>query len=128
MVALGRPAAVPAPVEPNPAPAAAVEPVEAPEPAVEQQRPRAVKATPRPSTPVNRKKEKVGYTVLESEANRTRAAFMHTRMDTGIRSLSDFIAAAVAKEVKRLEVKHNGGQSWIPMSAGEIPTGRPLDV
>ena len=79
---------------------------------------------PEPAEP----KVKVGFYVPESEAGRIRAAFVFTRRpgDRTIRSLSDFIAAAMREHVDALEAER--GEPFVPLDPGVIPTGRPLEV
>lgn len=59
------------------------------------------------------------------DADRMRAAFVHTIHHTGIPSLSEFINKAVGEMVADLEREHNNGRPWEPRAAGEIPQGKP---
>ena len=79
------------------------------------------KPTPTPSAKI-----KTGFYQDREAADRARAAWAWTRGHEGHRSFSDFIAHAVAVEVARLEKKHNDGDPWPGMAAGEIGTGKPL--
>ncbi len=72
-------------------------------------------------------KSKVGFYQHPENTARARAAFMWTRMHEGHRSFSDFLDAAVMREVERLEQQYNHGRSWEPLEPGEIPTGKPLE-
>lgn len=71
-------------------------------------------------------KAKVGFYQDPEDTARARAAYNWTRAQEGHRSLSDFLAAAVMAEVKRLERKYNGGDPWPAMDPGELPTGKPM--
>ena len=73
-------------------------------------------------------KTRVGFYMVGAHADRARAAYVWTRPHTGIRSFSDFIADAVAQRVRYLESEHNDGQPFRPVTAGELPTGRPVEV
>lgn len=77
-----------------------------------------------PPAPV--RKEKVNYYEDPVELARARAAYLHTHVDEGHRSWSEFVAAAVRREVDRLEGERNGGRPWPAVGAGELPTGRPF--
>ncbi len=90
----------------------------------EQQVAAATKARRAPA--VTAGKEKVGFYQLPDDSARARAAFTWTRNQEGHRSFSDFISAAVMREVERVERKYNNGESWPAMEAGEIPTGKPF--
>jgi hypothetical protein len=61
----------------------------------------------------------------EADTKRMRAAFHATKDILGYASLSDFINAAVNEKVAGLEARHNGGQPWQPLDAGQIPQGKP---
>jgi len=71
-------------------------------------------------------KVKVGFYQRPRDSARARAAFSWTRPQEGHRSFSDFIAAAVMREVERLEAEYHEGEPWPSMEAGELPTGKPL--
>lgn len=51
------------------------------------------------------------------DGSRARAAWMHTRLMTGITTYSEFVAAAVREKVAQLERDHNDGEPF-----GEIDT------
>jgi hypothetical protein len=71
-------------------------------------------------------KTKVGYYQDPDDVARARAAYEWTRLQENHRSFSDLIAAALMREVARLEEKYNNGQPWPPVEPGHIPTGKPL--
>jgi len=71
-------------------------------------------------------KTKVGFYQDPDDTARARAAYDWTRPHEGHRSFSDFISAAVMREVERLEAKHHGGQPWPAVEPGQLPTGKPL--
>ena len=104
------------------APPAIPNPANAPEPAVHPE--------PAPTTPVTvaprKPRPKVSFYQDSQDTARARAALLHTQTLEGARSLSDFINRAVMTEVERLEVRYNGGQSWAPIGAHELPQGRPM--
>ena len=78
--------------------------------------------------PAAEPKTRVGFYMLGSEADEARAAYVWTRPHTGIRSFSDFISDAVHDKVHGLRRLHNDGQPFTPVAAGELPTGRPVEV
>lgn len=71
-------------------------------------------------------KARVGFYQLTDDTARARAAYKWTGHQEGHRSLSDFFAAAIMKEVERLERDYNGGQPWPGVDPGDIPTGKPM--
>lgn len=71
-------------------------------------------------------KTKVGFLQDPDDTARTRAAYEWTRLHEGHRSFSEFIAAAVIREVTRLEAEYHDGQPWPGIDVGQLPTGRPL--
>lgn len=71
-------------------------------------------------------KAKVGFYQAPEDTARARAAYDWTRPHEGHRSFSDFIAAAVMREVERLEAQYHDGQSWPALEPGQLPTGKPL--
>jgi hypothetical protein len=75
------------------------------------------------STPA---KTKVGFYQDTADTARARAAYDWTRPREGHRSFSDFIAAAVMREVHRLEAEYHAGNPWPPVQPGQLPTGKPL--
>lgn len=101
-----------------PATAPEVTPVPDPEPA------------PPPAAPPVKpsgKRPKMGFfAASEDEAGRIRAAWRHTlATEDGHNSLAQFERFAVMKLVAELETKHNGGEPWTYVAAGDIRTGRP---
>jgi hypothetical protein len=72
------------------------------------------------------KKGKVGFWMKPTDAARARAAFLHTMGDERHGSFSDFIAAAVLKETRRLEKRYHDGDPWPGAEAGRAPAGRPV--
>ena len=87
-------------------------------------RPQPGRAYPEASRPAA--KTKVGFYQDPADSARARAAYDWTRPHEGHRSFSDFIAAAVMREVERLEAKHHDGGPWPPLPPGQLPTGKPL--
>lgn len=71
------------------------------------------------------RKVKVGFYQDPREAGEARAAYLATHELEGHRSFSDFIAAAVRREVERLRDLHHQGLRWDEAGAGNIPAGRP---
>ena len=78
--------------------------------------------------PAAEPKTRVGFYMLGSEANAARGTYLWTRPHTGIKSFSDYIAAAVNEKAARDRETYNGGKSFGAVSAGELPTGRPVEV
>lgn len=70
--------------------------------------------------------KKTSFYQLEEDADRMRAAYLNTQLQTRYRSLSEFINAAIDEKVSALEKTYNGGQEWPPLAAREIPQGKPL--
>jgi len=71
-------------------------------------------------------KEKLGFYCRPEDANRARATYDWTRPYEQHRSLSDFIAHALMREVERLERKYHDGQPWPEVLPGQLPTGKPV--
>jgi hypothetical protein len=71
-------------------------------------------------------KTKVGFYQDGADTARARAAYDWTRPQEGHRSFSEFIAAAVMREVYRLEAQYHDGKPWPPVQPGQLPTGKPL--
>lgn len=61
---------------------------------------------------------------IESDADQIRAAFLAAGAAEGYGSVSDLIEAAVLREVRRLQRKHNKGRKWEPVQAGALRPGR----
>ena len=92
-------------------------------------RPAAAPRAPRPARSTSTAgKAKVGFYQDSDDTARARAAYDWTRPHEGHRSFSDFIAAAVMREVARLEAKHHDGQPWPAVEPGQLPTGKPLGL
>ncbi|WP_454699999.1 ParB family protein [Arthrobacter humicola] len=60
----------------------------------------------------------------EDEAGQVRAAFLAAGHLEGDASVSDFIVRATMREVKRLQRKHNEGETWQPVLAGGLRRGQ----
>ncbi|ACL42143.1 hypothetical protein Achl_4192 (plasmid) [Pseudarthrobacter chlorophenolicus A6] len=82
-----------------------------------------------PEPPVVEKKtyRKTSFFQSRESGARMRSAYMATRHLTGSRTLSDFILAAVEREVEALERKYNGGDRFTA-DPGSVPRGRPLET
>lgn len=70
--------------------------------------------------------KKTSFYQIEGDANRMRAAYLNTQLQTGYSSLSEFINAAIDEKVSTLESTYNNGTPWKPLTTGAIPTGKPL--
>ena len=112
----------------NPVETAAAAPAIA---APQQEEPKkAAKVAPAAPKPAAEKPEqkrkyppKVSFYQNTEDTDRVRGAILHTMISEGNRNLSQFIHKAVMKEVERLEVEYNGGQSWPPVKANDMPQG-----
>jgi len=71
-------------------------------------------------------KSKVGFYQDPTDTARARAAYDWTRPHEGHRSFSDFIAAALMREVGRLEGQYHDGSPWPAVAPGQLPTGKPM--
>lgn len=80
---------------------------------------------PRPA-PKTGSAKKTSFYQAEDDANRMRAAYLNTQLQTGYSSLSEFINAAIDEKVGTLETTYNNGSPWKPLTTGAIPTGKPL--
>ena len=60
----------------------------------------------------------------QKDADQVRAAFLAAGPREGYASVTEFIEAAVLREVKRLQRKHNNGRTWEPAPPGALRTGR----
>ncbi|RJT75431.1 hypothetical protein D6T63_17960 [Arthrobacter cheniae] len=60
----------------------------------------------------------------QTDADQVRAAFLAAGQAEGYRSVTDLIEAAVMREVKRLQRKHNQGRKWDPVAPGALRPGR----
>lgn len=72
------------------------------------------------------KQKPAGFTPYFSveDADQIRAAFLATGQAEGYKSVSELIEAAVHREVRRLQRKHNKGRKWEPVPAGGLRPGR----
>lgn len=101
--------------EPAPSPAPEVAPVATPDP------PRSTAAASRPT---GRRRttgadgegaaypHKVSFYQSAEDTARVRGAILHTNVAEGPRNISQFIHAAVMREVERLERKYNDGEQF----------------
>lgn len=69
---------------------------------------------------------KTSFFQSKESGARMRSAYMATRHLTGSRTLSDFILAAVEREVEALERQYNEGNVFTA-DPGSVPRGRPLE-
>ena len=67
---------------------------------------------------------KVSVRLPEEVASRARGAFWATGHLTGIKSLSEWVADAIATKLVTDEQRYNNGQPFPSIEPGEIPTGR----
>jgi hypothetical protein len=117
--------------DPVPAPQAAdrpVEPVSAPQAAQKppKSRAQASGAVQRPIPLVEGSPtEKMTTYIPRATRERAKAAFRATGHLEGDGSFSDFIAAAITREVERREQLHNDGQQYAG-DVGRLTAGRPL--
>jgi hypothetical protein len=83
---------------------------------------------PLPAAPEPEKKtyRKTSFFQSKESGARMRSAYMATRHLTGSRTLSDFILAAVEREVEALERQYNEGNLFTA-DPGSVPRGRPLE-
>lgn len=114
------------PVKPVEA-AAAAPAAAAPQQAEPKKAAKAAPAAPKLAAEEPAKKRKYPHKVSfyqdMTDTDRVRGAILHTMISEGNRNLSQFIHKAVMKEVERLEVEYNGGQSWPPVKANDMPQG-----
>lgn len=82
---------------------------------------------PEPSEPEKKKYRKTSFFQSKESGARMRSAYMATRHLTGSRTLSDFILAAVEREVEALERQYNEGNLFTA-DPGSVPRGRPLEI
>lgn len=69
---------------------------------------------------------KVSFYQDAADTARIRGAILHTQVNEGSRSLSQFIDQAVMEKVEVLEAKYNGGKPFPAIGARELPQGRPM--
>lgn len=60
----------------------------------------------------------------EADAEQVRAAFLAAGRLEGYASVTELIEAAVLREVRRLQRRHNGGKKWPGVPAGALRPGR----
>jgi hypothetical protein len=96
----------------------APQPIQAPAPAQQ----------PASEPPAAEKKtyRKTSFFQSKESGARMRSAYMATRHLTRSRTLSDFILAAVEREVEALEKRYNEGNVF-DADPGSVPRGRPLE-
>jgi hypothetical protein len=123
-----------APAAPEVAPTAAPAPVYSEPQPVELQPerqfvPQQVQLRQPPPVPpvVEKKYRKTSFFQSKESGARMRSAYMATRHLTGARTLSDFILAAVEREVEALERQYNGGDKFTA-DPNSVPRGRPLET
>lgn len=97
------------------------EPRQEPAPPAPQPEPEPAPAPPAPKP----KPEKITYYQDAASKARLRSAFVSTQVQTGYRSLSEFIASAVEKECARLEAAYNDGEQF-GAGADLVKRGRPF--
>jgi len=81
---------------------------------------------PRAASAAAAAKSKVGFYQDPTDTARARAAYDWTRPHEGHRSFSDFISAALMREVGRLERQYHDGSPWPAVAPGQLPTGKPM--
>lgn len=128
--AAAAPIAAPAGTEPSSA-GRLVEPVSTPQPSQKPQtrpksRTQATRAVQRPiALAEGSPTEKMTTYVPRAVRERAKAAFRATSHLEGDGSFSDFITAAITREVERREQLHNDGQQYAG-DGGRLTAGRPL--
>ncbi|MEW5012214.1 ParB family protein [Clavibacter michiganensis] len=84
-------------------------------------------ATSTPAAPAAKTaKNKVSFYTHPDDADRARGAYLHTQIQTGHRSLSEFIDSAVMDKVKHLEERYNDGKPFPSVTPGSMAQGRPM--
>ena len=79
-----------------------------------------------PEQPAKKMYRKTSFFQSKESGSRMRSAYMATRHLTGFRTLSEFILAAVEREVEALEGRYNGGERFT-VDPNSVPRGRPLE-
>jgi hypothetical protein len=82
---------------------------------------------PEPPAPEKKVYRKTSFFQSMESGSRMRSAYMATRHLTAHRTLSDFILAAVEREVEALEQQYNNGDRFTA-DPGSVPRGRPLET
>lgn len=67
-------------------------------------------------------------TLPEAVADQVRAAVHATGAQEGYASVNDLLEAAISKELRRLQRKHNAGKAWTGIPAGVLRPGRRTHV
>jgi Centromere-binding protein ParB C-terminal len=111
----------------QPQPVAYVPQVQPVQPAPQQVQALLRQPAPEPSEPEKKKYRKTSFFQSKESGARMRSAYIATRHLTGYRTLSDFILAAVEREVGALERQYNGGNLFTA-DPGTVPRGRPLET
>lgn len=104
-------------------------PVNPPYPVQQQYPPQQVQlrqSAPETEQPAKKMYRKTSFFQSKQSGSRMRSAYMATRHLTGARTLSDFILAAVEREVEALEQRYNGGDQFTA-DPNSVPRGRPLE-
>jgi hypothetical protein len=65
-----------------------------------------------------------GITLPGEVADQVRAALQATGAQEGYASVNDLLEAAIRKELRRLQRKHNGGKPWLGIPVGILRPGR----
>lgn len=81
---------------------------------------------PEPEQPEKKMYRKTSFFQSKESGSRMRSAYMATRHLTGFRTLSEFILAAVEREVEALEGRYNAGEQFTA-DPNSVPRGRPLE-
>lgn len=63
-------------------------------------------------------------TLPEDTADQVRAAVQAAGVQEGYASVNDLLEAAISKELRRLQRKHNAGKPWPGIPAGVLRPGR----
>ena len=129
-VQLAVPQQAPAQQLQQPQPVAYVQPVQQPAAYAQpvQQVPQQIQADLRqPAAEPEKKYRKTSFFQSKESGARMRSTYMATRHLTGSRTLSDFILAAVEREVEALERQYNEGNLFTA-DPGSVPRGRPLET
>ncbi len=96
-------------------------------PTAEQVQAPVQQPAPEPPTAEKKAYRKTSFFQSKESGSRMRSAYVATRHLTGYRTLSDFILAAVEREVEALEKRYNDGNVF-DADPGSVPRGRPLET
>lgn len=83
-------------------------------------------ATAEPEEPEKKKYRKTSFFQTKESGSRMRSAYVATRHLTRVKTLSEFILAAVEREVEALEKQYNNGDPF-DADPDSVPRGRPLE-